>query len=216
MVCFNWHWRPIVQDNQRCISLIHDLHIWTPLTSEHLWIHCHHQSHHPSCANFLSGWPALSLDDLCTYSRWPASSLDDLCNYSHWTASSLDDLCNYSHWPASSLNDFCSIKWSMCLHLSANNYCVVEAGQWSTDYETQLSSLNTPSLATRRCRLKLSLLYNIVNNNVDFPFNPMTYRHYYPHRHVNSSACPCSATCSLYPLPTVVLSQYHQVMELVE
>ena len=59
-------------------------------------------------------------------------------------------------------------------------------GQWSTDYETLLSSLNTPpSLATRRCRLKLSLLYNIVNNNEDFPFNPMTY---FPHRHVNSSA----------------------------
>ena len=63
-------------------------------------------------------------------------------------------------------------------------------GQWSTDYETLLSSLNTPpSLATRRCRLKLSLLYNIVNNNVDFPFHPMTYTlPYYPHRHVKSSA----------------------------
>jgi len=29
----------------------------------------------------------------------------------------------------------------------------------------------------------------VVNNNVDYPFNPMTYRQpYYPHRHVNSSA----------------------------
>ena len=46
---------PVVQDNQRWISLIHDLHIWTPLTSEHLWIHCHTQSHHSSWANFLSG-----------------------------------------------------------------------------------------------------------------------------------------------------------------
>ena len=62
-------------------------------------------------------------------------------------------------------------------------------GQWSMDYETLLSFLNISSLATRRCRLKLSLLYNIVNNKVDFPFNPMTYRQpYYPHRHVNTSA----------------------------
>ena len=70
-------------------------------------------------------------------------------------------------------------------------------GQWSMDYETLLSFLNTSSLATRRCRLKLRLLYNIVNNNVDFPFNPMIYRqHYYPHRHVNTSALVVPHACS--------------------
>ena len=68
-------------------------------TSEHLWIHCHHQSHHPSWANFLSGWPVSSLDDLHNYSHWPASSLDNLHNFSHWLASSLDDLRNYLHRP---------------------------------------------------------------------------------------------------------------------
>ena len=97
MVCFNWHWRPIVQDNQRWISLIHDLHIWTPLTSEHLWIHCHHQNHHPSWANFLSGWPASFLDDLCSYSRWPASSLGDLCNYTHTGQLPLRMICATTH-----------------------------------------------------------------------------------------------------------------------
>ena len=65
----------------------------------------------------------------------------------------------------------------------------VSTGQWTAEYETLLSSLNTPSLATRRRRLKLSLLYNIINNNVNFPSNPMTCRQsHYSHRHVNSSA----------------------------
>ena len=65
----------------------------------------------------------------------------------------------------------------------------VSTGQWTADYETLLPSLNTPSLATRRRRLKLSLIYNIIINNVNFPSNPTTRRqpHYF-HRHINSSA----------------------------
>jgi len=124
--------------------------------AEHLWIYSHHQSHHPSWADFLSGWPASSLDDSRNYSYWPASSLDDLCSYSHWPASSLDDLCNYSHWPASSLDDLCNYS-----HWPASSWddmiCTTNS-RWpvsSLDNFLQQILINVYSLLCKQCNYRV-------------------------------------------------------------
>ena len=140
----NWHWRPIAQDNQRWISLIHDLHIWT--TSEHPWIYCHHQGHHPSWANVLSGWPASSLDDLGSYSHWPASSLDDLRNYSHWPASFLDDFLQHKVINVSSLvcKLLCSRSYKSVLTV-IHSHCPCNWGNHCIDETTNLFVQCSPS-----------------------------------------------------------------------
>ena len=48
--------------------------------------------------------------------------------------------------------------------------------QWDADYPTLLSSLNLPTLAARRKRMKLCIMYKIVNGLVDFPNAPVALR----------------------------------------
>ena len=48
--------------------------------------------------------------------------------------------------------------------------------QWDADYPTLLSSLNLPTLAARRKRMKLCIMYKIVNGLVDFPNAPVAPR----------------------------------------
>ena len=47
---------------------------------------------------------------------------------------------------------------------------------WSSGYESLLQSCNLPTLASRRCYLKLCLLYKVVNGQLTFPVAPIVLR----------------------------------------